>query len=198
LIFGLPGESLESFAESFNTLVALEPHEIQVGILKRLKGSPIIRHTEQHKLVFSPNPPFAIVSNSLLTYQDVQDMTRFARYWDLIANSGRFTHSLPLILHDSILALRPFQRFSLLSKSIFGRTGQTHRIALNRLFDLVFTIGIEELQIEQQSLLRAIADDFLESGQKSLPKVLQGQQFKSNKQAQKASSAHRSRQTRHN
>ncbi|MCA8987998.1 MAG: B12-binding domain-containing radical SAM protein, partial [Planctomycetaceae bacterium] len=44
LIVGLPGESLESFAAGFDKLVELDPQEIQVGILKRLKGTPIIRH----------------------------------------------------------------------------------------------------------------------------------------------------------
>ena len=38
LIVGLPGETLESFAAGFDRLVALGPQEIQVGILKRLRG----------------------------------------------------------------------------------------------------------------------------------------------------------------
>ena len=42
LIAGLPGETLESFAAGFDRLVALGPQEIQVGILKRLRGTPIV------------------------------------------------------------------------------------------------------------------------------------------------------------
>jgi len=44
LIVGLPGETVESFAAGFDRLVALGPQEIQVGILKRLRGTPIVRH----------------------------------------------------------------------------------------------------------------------------------------------------------
>jgi len=33
LIFGLPGESLQSFADGFDRLYALRPHEIQLGLL---------------------------------------------------------------------------------------------------------------------------------------------------------------------
>ena len=44
LIVGLPGESLESFGEGFDRLLALGPQEIQVGMLKRLRGTPIVRH----------------------------------------------------------------------------------------------------------------------------------------------------------
>ncbi|MDD2926808.1 radical SAM protein, partial [Rhodoferax sp.] len=46
LIFGLPGETLQSFADGFDRLLAIGPHEIQLGILKRLRGAPISRHTE--------------------------------------------------------------------------------------------------------------------------------------------------------
>ena len=45
LIVGLPGEDLASFGRGFDRLHALRPHEIQVGILKRLRGAPIARHT---------------------------------------------------------------------------------------------------------------------------------------------------------
>ena len=47
LIFGLPGESLESLGAGFDRLVGLGPQEIQVGILKRLRGTPIVRHDAQ-------------------------------------------------------------------------------------------------------------------------------------------------------
>ncbi|MEZ5447883.1 MAG: radical SAM protein [Thiolinea sp.] len=62
LIFGLPGEDLDSFAAGFDTLVALQPHEIQVGILKRLRGTPIIRHTEAFRMIYNPQPPYNILS----------------------------------------------------------------------------------------------------------------------------------------
>jgi len=47
LIAGLPGEDLAGFAAGFDRLAALNPHEIQVGILKRLRGAPIARHDEE-------------------------------------------------------------------------------------------------------------------------------------------------------
>ncbi len=167
LIFGLPGESLESFAKSFDALVALQPHEIQVGILKRLKGSPIIRHTQEHGLVFNPNPPFSIVSSNNVSFNEVQFVGRFSRYWDLIGNSRRFNHVLPLLLDN-----QPFARFANLTRSLFKRTGQTYKISLLRLFDLVYEIGLEELEINKQLLKSATIADFEASGLKSRPKCL--------------------------
>lgn len=43
LIVGLPGENIDSFAKGFNRLVDINPHEIQAGILKRLRGTPVLR-----------------------------------------------------------------------------------------------------------------------------------------------------------
>ena len=42
----MPGEDVESFASGFDRLVKLGPQEIQVGMLKRLRGTPIVRHDE--------------------------------------------------------------------------------------------------------------------------------------------------------
>lgn len=167
LIFGLPGESFDSFASSFNQLYELKPHEIQVGILKRLKGSPIVRHTQQHQLVFNPNPPFSILSSDTVDYATVQFVNRFARYWDLIGNSGRFKNSLPLLLGDA-----PFERFSIVVSGLFEITGQTHKISLLRFYDLIHQIGLDYLELSSAELIDVLRLDHAGSGLKSSPKCL--------------------------
>lgn len=132
LIAGLPGESLDSFARGFDQLYALKPHEIQFGILKRLRGTPIIRHTDAYQLVFDPHPPYSILATDRIDFATMQRLVRFARYWDLIANSGRFRHTLPTLLGDA-----PFARFMALSDWLYATTDATHRIALDRLASLV-------------------------------------------------------------
>jgi radical SAM superfamily enzyme YgiQ (UPF0313 family) len=97
LIAGLPGESLESFAAGFDRLIALGPHEIQVGILKRLRGTPIARHDEDWQMVYNPHPPYEILQNRLIDFATMQKLRRFARYWDLVGNSGNFIETTPLI-----------------------------------------------------------------------------------------------------
>lgn len=132
LIAGLPGEDLESFAQGFDRLIAIGPHEIQFGILKRLRGTPVIRHTETYGLVFDPYPPYTILANDRIDFATMQRLTRFARYWDMIANSGRFANTLPSILGDT-----PFANFMDLSDWLYAKTDATHRIALDRLAALV-------------------------------------------------------------
>lgn len=160
LIFGLPGEDLTSFAAGFDKLVGLAPHEIQLGILKRLRGAPIIRHTQDFGMVFNPQPPYNILRTDRVDFQTMQQMGRFARYWDMIGNSGRFAHTLPLLLGDA-----PFARFWQLSAWIYAQGQQTHQIALPRLFVLVHGGGLE-LGIDQAQLEEALVKDYALTGQK--------------------------------
>ena len=134
LIAGLPGEDIASFARGFDQLVALQPHEIQMGILKRLRGTPIIRHTDTYGLIFDPSPPYQILATDQIDFSMMQRIVRFARYWDLVANSGRFSALMPSVLGD-----QPFARFLALSDWLYAHTDATHRISPERLARLLDT-----------------------------------------------------------
>ena len=97
LIVGLPGESLDSFAAGFDRLVRLAPHEIQVGILKRLRGTPIVRHDAEWQMVYSPHPPYEVLQTKLMDFATIQELRRFAKHWDAVANSGNFVETVPQI-----------------------------------------------------------------------------------------------------
>ncbi|WP_025916653.1 B12-binding domain-containing radical SAM protein [Herminiimonas sp. CN] len=161
LIAGLPGEDMASFAAGFDQLHALQPHEIQFGILKRLRGTPIIRHTETFKMVFDARPPYTILATDRIDFAAMQRLVRFARYWDLVANSGRFAHTLPLILEYS-----PFARFMALSDWIYAKTDATHRIALERLAALVGEWLLEQGQ-DGATVAATLASDY--AGQANQP-----------------------------
>lgn len=57
LIVGLPGETLESFGQGFDRLIGLGPQEIQVGILKRLRGTPSFATMRSGKWSTTPTRP---------------------------------------------------------------------------------------------------------------------------------------------
>jgi radical SAM superfamily enzyme YgiQ (UPF0313 family) len=139
LIAGLPGENMQSFGAGFDRLVGLGPHEIQFGILKRLRGTPIIRHTAPYRMVFSPDSPYEIVANQDLSFVQMQRMSRFARYWDLVANSGRFASTLPLLLgtESACSTNSAFDRFMAFADWLYATTGKTHQFALDKLFEFV-------------------------------------------------------------
>jgi radical SAM superfamily enzyme YgiQ (UPF0313 family) len=167
LIVGLPGETVESFARGFDALVALDPHEIQVGILKRLRGTPIVRHTDVFGMRYNPNPPYNILANDRIDFATMQRLARFARYWDMIGNSGRFVRIRALLLGDA-----PFARFMRLSDWLYSTTGQTHRIALDRLFELVYDFAVNGLAIPEPAAREALSVDYRNSGARGNPSFL--------------------------
>jgi len=166
LIIGLPGEDMAGFGAGFDRLVALNPHEIQVGILKRLRGAPIARHSEAFTMRYQPMPPYNVLATDRIDFTDMQRLSRFARYWDLIANAGRFRDTLPLILGDA-----PFERFLTLSDWLYAETGVTHRIQLPRLFTLLHRALSGPLPTDATALEQALEADFARSGQKGRPPI---------------------------
>jgi len=159
LIVGLPGETLESFGRGFDRLVALQPQEIQVGILKRLRGTPIIRHDHEWEMVYSPHAPYEILRNRLLDFETLQRLRRFARFWDLLANSGRFSETLPMLWRDGA---SPFARFLALSDWLGQRAGRQHSIALVTLAEYLFRYLTEELA--QHDVAEALRADWFRGG----------------------------------
>jgi len=82
--------------------------------------------------VYDPYPPYTILANRDIDFPTMQRLVRFARYWDLVANSGRFTHATPVLLDE-----HPFANFMAFSDWLYANTDATHRIALDRLATLV-------------------------------------------------------------
>jgi radical SAM superfamily enzyme YgiQ (UPF0313 family) len=167
LIAGLPGEDLASFGAGFDRLRALAPHEIQVGILKRLRGAPIARHTEAFGLRFNPDAPYNVLATDQIPFEDMQRIARFARYWDLFANSGRFRRSLPILLGE-----HPFQRFMALSDWLFTTTDATHRFALERQFELLHRWAGIAPEVDERTLRSALVDDYHACGARGRPAFL--------------------------
>lgn len=170
LIAGLPGESLQSFADSFDRLLGLGPHEIQVGILKRLKGTPISRHDAEWEMAYSPEPPYEILQNKLLNFAEVQRLKRFARYWDLLANSGNFVETAPLIWrHSPNGAFSQFMRFS---DWLFNLCGRTDSLALIRLMEHLHLYLTDEMRMDPQSVAERLWRDYQRGGRKDKPEFL--------------------------
>ena len=191
LIVGLPGESAESFARGFDTLVALGPQEIQVGMLKRLRGTPIVRHDDEYRMVWSPIAPYELLHNRDLDFATMQHLRRFARYWDLIASSGNFRDTLQLLWADR----SPFEAFSKLTRWLWARTGATHRIALRRLVALLFEHLTPE--VEPDVLGPTLLRDYQRPGRSDVPPPLEPWAHLATVTRAQASAATPRRQQRH-
>ena len=159
LIAGLPGEDLQSFGKGFDRLYALAPHEIQVGILKRLRGTPIARHSATHDMHYNPDPPYNVLRTRCISFREMQRISRFARYWEMVANSGRFHRALALLVGDA-----PYARFMRFADWLYASTGKTHEMALERLFEYVHAFLVTELGLAPGTASEALLADYASSG----------------------------------
>jgi len=169
LIAGLPGETLESFAAGFDRLVSLNPQEIQVGILKRLRGTPISRHDQTWDMAYSPLPTYEILRNKLIDFSTMQRLRRFARYWDLIGNSGNFVETTPLVWTKGP---SPFLAFLQLSDWLYAGEGRHHAIALVNLMEMLFTFLTAELHQGTAVVAATLWRDFQRGGRGEVPPFL--------------------------
>jgi hypothetical protein len=80
----------------------------------------------------------------------------------MIANSGRFNNTLPLILHDE-----PFNNFMRLSDCLYQAVGSTWNISLRRLFVLLFESLNNTETIDESLLLEMMKADYERTGEKS-------------------------------
>ena len=169
LIVGLPGETQESIAAGFDRLVKLRPHEIQVGMLKRLRGTPIVRHDKEWAMVYNPHPPYEIVSNRTLDAVTMQKLKRFSRTWDLVGNSGNFVESTPLIWS---VGESPFASFMRWSEWLHARLGRAHGIPLVTLAESLFRFLTNELGCDPDEVASILLRDYRRGGRPDVPPFL--------------------------
>jgi radical SAM superfamily enzyme YgiQ (UPF0313 family) len=168
LIVGLPGEDMGSFGRGFDRLVAMHPQEIQVGMLKRLRGTPITRHDQPWNMIYSPHPPYEILSTKLIDFATMQRLRRFARYWDLIANSGNFVETTAMIWGES----SPFEGFLKLSDWLWETSGQTHAISLVNQIERIQQFLVHHQQQPIEAVSRALWRDYTRDGRSDVPAAL--------------------------
>jgi radical SAM superfamily enzyme YgiQ (UPF0313 family) len=173
LLFGLPGESLDSFATGFDRLHALHPHEIQLGILKRLRGTPIARHTAEYGMVYDPEPPYTVRQTGAVDAAAMQRFTRFSRYWDMIANSGRFKQTLVLLLGEGADG-SPFDAFMGFADWFWQTTAKTSGLTPEALVDALFDYLSGPRGLPVAAVQKTLLADYLASGARSNPRALKG------------------------
>ncbi|UOF00680.1 B12-binding domain-containing radical SAM protein [Bdellovibrio reynosensis] len=174
LIVGLPGEDLQSFGKGFDTLAELRPNEIQVGILKRLKGAPIARHDKEFEMVYASNPPFQILRNKDVDFATLQVMNRFAKFWDLYANSGSFKHFVAT-LRDRATRREDqsfFWEFFEFNDFLSARYAQSYGISQLSLFESAYVYLQEKMGWPKEEAKALILQDYTLTGKIDLPKFL--------------------------
>ena len=109
LIAGLPYEDMASFEESFDRIISLYPHYLQLGFLKLLRGSRLREEAAQRGIVYRDYPPYEVLytreisAEELLTLKGIEELLN--RYY----NTGRALNALSYLFKNKIV--KPFAYF---------------------------------------------------------------------------------------
>jgi hypothetical protein len=154
-------------------------------------------------MVYDAEPPYTVQHTGVVDAATLQRFRRFARYWDLLANSGRFAQTLALLLHPPASQdagaqppqASPFGRFMAFSDWLWQRQGATHRFTPEALVDALFDYLGRHLSVD--TVRQALLADYTASGARAKPKALQGLLTRQAPSASKASRTLATRQQRH-
>lgn len=94
LIAGLPYEDYLSFQNSFDDVYRLRPHQLQLGFLKLLKGSPLREKAAYYRYEFRRTAPYEVISNAFLSAGGLVRLKMAEAVLDLYFNRGGFAKSL--------------------------------------------------------------------------------------------------------
>ncbi len=171
LIAGLPGEDLVSFAASFDRLLATGVEEIQVGILKRLSGSPLARMAAEWQLEFSPDPPYEILRSADLSFAELRQIHHFSRFFNATINSGNFPKSGQYLLHADG-ARGAFDNFYDFTAWIRARYQTTQGVSHTRWIEIIHRYLCERHRYDPQEIALRLLEDFVATQRNHIPPFL--------------------------
>lgn len=112
LIAGLPGEDYQSFANSFNDNLLIEPERLQLGFLKLLKGSGLRERAAEFGYHFTEEAPYEVLASHWITYEELWRLKTIEDLLERYYNSGRFTATFKYLIARTDNPFKLFEEFA--------------------------------------------------------------------------------------
>jgi len=106
-------------------------------------------------MVYSKYPPYEIMQNKDMSYEELQRIKRIARYLDIFYNSGNFPRAVMLLLQSKNSTFEAMDDFS---NYIWQNYQQTHKISIGRQTKILFEYLIQFLAVEDVAI--ALISDY--------------------------------------
>lgn len=97
LIAGLPYEDYDSFKNSFFKLFSLKTDEIQMGILKLLKGTSLRSDCQKYAITYNELPPYEVLSTAWISKEEMDRIKLVAKVIDKTYNSKRLKETFDIL-----------------------------------------------------------------------------------------------------
>ncbi|WAW15178.1 B12-binding domain-containing radical SAM protein [Peptostreptococcus equinus] len=151
LIAGLPYEDFDRFSQSFDDVFSLKSQCLQLGFLKMIKGTGIRERSDEFDYVYKDYPPYEILSNKFMTYEQILELKDIEEILEIYYNSRNFSLSIEYLLeryYDS-----PFKFFREMA-SYFNENGYFDLAnAKNKLYEILLDFAKERVFKSKNKLI---------------------------------------------
>lgn len=167
LIAGLPLENYESFGKSFDRVYAMQPHQLQLGFLKVLKGTAIWQQAKEHGIVYQERPPYEVLYTKWLSYDEILKLKQIEEMVELYFNSNQFFYTLPVLEREFA---SPFAMFEELAEFYEKRGYFTNSPARSRRYHVLLAFAEEKMPDKKELFAELLTFDYyLRENAKSRP-----------------------------
>ena len=139
LIAGLPGENIDSFKNSFDMCMEINPEVLQLGFLKVLKGSTIYKEKEKYGIHYIKHPNYAVLYTSSLPYPQMRELIDMEKSFEIYYNSGIFNITLSYLFS---FYKSKFDFFMELTRFLKQTDFYSRSIDLRDKFNLLYDFGL--------------------------------------------------------
>lgn len=91
---GLPYDTYDDFCKSLDDVAALKPEDIQISLVKVLRGTPFEYMAQKGQMHYMSEPPYTILRTDWLKPSEAVMISQISKLYEGIANTGRFNISL--------------------------------------------------------------------------------------------------------
>ncbi len=167
LILGLPYETRETFSKSFNDVIDLNPHYIQMGLLKVLLDTAISRSVDEFGIIHCTQPTYEILANRWLDRKSLCELYWFGECVEAFYNNRFFRSTLAYVRRKSETSFDFFLGLlEVCRKNNFFEKAHTQELMSIILFELA------QQRLDKELLVELLRFDWLRSGHRFLPEYL--------------------------
>ena len=158
LIVGLPYEDYDAFIKSFNDVMACNPHQLQVGFLKLLKGSQLKKDAKKYGVQYKNHPPYEILTNNFMNFETINKLKKIEHMVELFYNTGGYKSFIKFMLQKFNT---PFDFFN--SLAMFWEANDYHKLAHKKgaLYTILYEFGIKKFPSDNMTICELLKFDML-------------------------------------
>ena len=156
LIAGLPMETMDSFACSFDDAYSLGADRLQLGFLKLLRGSRMRENAAKYGIVYTDHAPYEVLKTDTMSFEDIRHLRRIEQVLDRLCNEQQAIKTLELLIPVFGSPFAFYDGFTrhLQSAGYFDRPQKTQAV-----FEQLFAFAKHRL--ENERLREALVYDWL-------------------------------------